>query len=193
MIKFRTKWKPNDDLKWVRLSLWLPIMMLIHGQCLEAQSLFNMIKGPSIPDCVPCRTGDDYCSKPKPCIAGPVVTTCNDYCRKPQPCAYAIGQFTCDDYCGKPIPNACSGCYRPTNYFEPSYPRSGRSTTIYEGPYGNSYVLRDPLLQPLWADQPVTQAYLDYQPSPDPSTPDSGQVFEARSTLNRFDALKRIR
>ena len=123
-----------------------------------------------------------------------MATTCNDYGRKPQPCAYAIGQFACDDYCSKPIPRVCSECYNPVNYFESDHPFYGRgATTIYEDPYGNSYLLRDPLLQPQWADQLVTQPYVRFQASPNPPTSESGQVFEARSTLNHFDSRKRIR
>ena len=194
MIKSWLEWISDWDMKWMRLNILFLTMMLIHGHSLEAQSLFTKIKGPAIPYCVPCRTCDDYCGKPRPCTANPTATTCDDYVRKPQPCAYAIGQFACDDYCRKPTPKVCSECYEPTNYFESDQQVYGRGpVTTYEDPYGNWHLLRDPLLQPQWADQFVTQHYVEFQVSPNRPTSESGQVFEARSTLNHFDRRKRIR
>lgn len=173
-------------MNWVPLIFFLPCVTcitLLHGQSVEAQSLFNMIQGPSIPDCVPCRTCDDFCRKPNPCDARPVITTCDDYCSKPQPCAYAMGQFVCDDYCGKPIPKVCSGCHQTTNYFNLSHQvYDGKMTTIYDDPYGKVYVLQDRVLKPHREGHSGTPAFWNYPSSLALPTPRSELVLEASST-----------
>ena len=159
----------NAFMRWNQSCLIGLIFLFSFTNSMEAQSLFEMIKGYPVPHCVPNRTCDDYCKKPQPCGPAPAAFTCNDYCKKPPPCVQGITQFTCDDYCCKPVPVVCQCCpvgYCPNQFSKASpFMRSQKSVwddlsaTTYQDPLGNIHCLRNPLTEPQWAQLSITQPF----------------------------------
>ena len=155
-------------MRW-NLSYLLGLLFLFSfANPMEAQSLFQMIKGYPVPNCVPNRTCDDYCKKPQPRVAAPFASTCDDYCKKPCPCVLGITQFTCDDYCRKPVPSVCQHC--PPRHCVNQAANSGSgphtvwddlSATTYQDPLGNVHFLQNPLTEPHWAHLSITQPFAD--------------------------------
>ncbi len=165
----------NAFMRWNQSCLIGLIFLFSFTNSMEAQSLFEMIKGYPVPNCVPNRTCDDYCKKPQPCAPAPCTSTCDDYCKRPQPCVQGVTQFRCDDYCCKPVPVVCQCC--PAGYCQNQPPEASPylrsqksvwddlSATTYQDPLGNIHFLRNPLLESHWAQLSITRPFANRQPA----------------------------